>query len=431
MKRGPTTFSLILGLLAVALLLALTLAATLSLRVGARSAGDVYTHVVLATALAADELSAHADVGSSAALAQLERLGVHFSTNDPPAPTVRVVPIVLEIGRAVGNLAGDSARVAVTQVPEPQIWIRSAHDPRRWIVLQAISYRQQAIDSTLFITLIAGLIALVVAALAARLLTRPLERLAQNAGALLNGEPVSGLLRGSSREVRRLAGAIGDASERLRSAAHERELMLAGISHDLRTPLARLRLALELGDAGDPQRRAAMVDDLEQLDAALEQCLAFVRDGRDEALRDIDIATIVGQLIPLRTHAEDWHLDAPPTLHARVRPTLLRRAIGNLMDNAERYGAAPYRATLSRDAENIYVRVADRGAGVAPELIDKLGQPFLRGDPARGGRGSGLGLSIVARTAQLHGGSLRLRNDEPHGFVAEIIMPYGSVSART
>ncbi|WP_165371693.1 sensor histidine kinase [Pseudolysobacter antarcticus] len=107
----------------------------------------------------------------------------------------------------------------------------------------------------------------------------------------------------------------------------------------------------------------------------------------------------------------------------KQRPTLFRRAIGNLMDNADRYGAAPFRAMLWRDAENIHVRISDHGAGVAPELLSRLGQPFVRGDVARAGAGGGLGLSIVARCVQLHGGTLTLRNADGGGFIAEISLP--------
>lgn len=428
MKRAPTTFSLLLGLLAVALALALTLAATLWIRSGRQITSETYGHLVAATAVAADELSSRSDPESTRTLSTLRGLGVRsVNSAGPPAPTIRVALVIGEVGDTVGRLLGDPSRVVVTQTPESQIWVRSAHEPARWIVLHAISYRREIIGSTLLATLIAGLIALAVAGIAARLLTRPLERLATDANALLAGDPMHATLDGSPREVRRLAQAIGSAGERLRGVARERELMLAGISHDLRTPLARLRLALELGDAGDPQRRDAMVADLQQLDDALEQCLAFVRDGRDEALREIDIATLVGQLLALRRQPDDWQLNGPALLPARVRPSLLRRAIGNLMDNAERHGAAPFEATLSCDGNDFHICISDHGPGVDGALLDRLGQPFLRGDQARTSTGNGLGLSIVKRAIELHGGTLQLRNNETGGFAATIRLPASNV----
>ncbi|HTA63907.1 MAG TPA: ATP-binding protein, partial [Xanthomonadaceae bacterium] len=401
MKRGPTTFALVLSLIALSLLVALVLSTLLTTRGGLRLVGETYGRLVVDAALAIDDVAGHHDADSQATLAQLERSGVRFSDTPPPKTEAPIAPAVVEVGRNVSLLLGDPSRVAVTQKPDTQIWIRSARDPKRWIVLHAASYRTQVIDSMLIMSALAGLVALMIAGIGARVLTRPLERLSAHAGALLGGAPMEEQLAGSPREVRHLAKAIGEAGAKLRGAASERELMLAGISHDLRTPLARLRLALELGDAGDPQRREAMVADLEELDSALEQCLAFVRDGRDEALRDCDVATVVGQLLALRAQPDDWAFAGPAPLHATLRPTLLRRALGNLMDNAERYGAAPFVVRLERIASErgagwLSIGVEDRGAGVPAELLSQLGKPFVRGDQARTGIGVGLGLSIVA-----------------------------------
>jgi two-component system osmolarity sensor histidine kinase EnvZ len=425
MRRAPSTFALVLMLVAAALLLALALSGALQRRFGRQVVSDSYGRLAIATVLATDELASRPqDPAAREVLGSLHLLGVQLSNAQPPTPSVRrLAPALTAVARTIGTMLGDPTRVVATQTPDSQLWIRSAHDPARWIVLRAPSYRPRLLDSALLLSVLAGLIALAAAGLAARLLTRPLERLAAQASALLAGAPTDPGLEGSPREVRRLADAIGDAGERLRGVARERELMLAGISHDLRTPLARLRLALELGDAGDPGRRAAMVADLEELDSALEQCLAFVREGRDEALQSTDLSTLAGQLLALRLQPDEWQLEGPGELVAPVRPILLRRALGNLMDNAERYGAPPFAVSLAREASAIELRVTDHGTGAAPELLPRLGQPFLRGDAARGGGGSGLGLSIAGRAARLHGGELLLANRPGGGFVAAVRLP--------
>ncbi|MFK2904642.1 two-component sensor histidine kinase [Dyella ginsengisoli] len=430
MKRAPTTFALVLALLLAALVTALTLAGTLSTRAGLRAAGDSYGRLVVATVTAVDALSARDDAEARAALATLERNGVRLTSDAPLVEQQRVAPMAAQVGRAVGDMLGDPSRVRVVQQAEAQIWVRSAARPDRWIVMQAVSYRRQFIRSMLALMLFAGLVAFAVATLAARLLTRPLERLAAHAPALLGGQPIQQHLRGSPREVRDLADALGAAGDTLRQSARERELMLAGISHDLRTPLARLRLALELGDAGDPNRRDAMVTDLEELDSALAQCLAYVRDGSDEALREIDLATLLVQLMALRAQPDDWRYEGPDSVRLRGRPSLLRRALGNLMDNAERYGAAPFRVTVQRHDDGAHVSVQDHGPGVPDALLTQLGRPFLRGDPARGGAaGTGLGLSIVKRAAEVSGGRLQLENRPGGGFVATLVLPVGTAAA--
>ena len=421
MRRKPTTFSLVLGLLALALLLALGLSALFAARFNRQVASDLYARLATATALATDALAPRHDADAQRTLAQLQTLGVRFAAGTPPPSTVRVAPVARTAARRIGVELGDPSRVVLTQTPDTQVWIRSEQLPGQWIVMREPSNRERLLASSVSTAVLAGLIALALAAVLARLLTRPLERLAARAGALLAGEPVA--LDDSSREVERLAQAFREAGARLRGGARERELMLAGISHDLRTPLARLRLALELGDAGDPQRREAMVADLEELDGALEQCLAFVRDGRDEALCELDLATLVGQLLGLRREPDAWQCIGPASLPAVARTSLLRRAIANLMDNAERHGAAPFRAELGRDARGAYVRVADQGLGVPPEFLPQLGRPFLRGDRARSTVGTGLGIGIAMRAAELHGGALELANAPGGGFVATLRLP--------
>ena len=430
MNRGPTTFSLMLALLIAALVIALTLGSVLSTRAGLQALGDSYGRLVAATATSVDTLAGQDDDASRDAVARLERSGIRLTTEAPPRSLRPVLPMVRQIGDVAGQLLGDPSRVVVVQRPEAQIWVRSERRHGEWIVMQAVSFRRQVIRSMLALMLFAGLAAFAVAALAARLLTRPLERLAAHASALLGGQPIQQHLRGSPREVRDLADALGAAGETLRQSARERELMLAGISHDLRTPLARLRLALELGDAGDPTRRDAMVTDLEELDSALAQCLAYVRDGNDEAVREIDLATLLVQLMALRTEPDNWHYEGPDSVRLRARPSLLRRALGNLMDNAERYGAAPFRVTVHHHGDGLHVSVEDHGPGVPDALLPRLGRPFLRGDPARGGvAGTGLGLSIVKRAAEVCGGRLRLDNRAGGGFVATLVLPVAAAAA--
>ncbi|MEW9624136.1 ATP-binding protein [Rhodanobacter geophilus] len=421
MNRRPTTFALVLALLALALLLALGLSAVLSARLNRQIAGLVYGRLASATAVATDELALRHDAEAERVLARLATLGVHLATGAPPPSTVRVAPVARAAARHAGEQLDAPMRVVVVQNPDTHLWVSSAHAPDRWIVMSEPSNRERVLASSARIAVLAGLIALALAALLARLLTRPLERLAGSAGALLAGEPVA--LDGSPHEVERLAQAFREAGARLRGSARERELMLAGISHDLRTPLARLRLALELGDAADLQRSEAMVADLEELDAALEQCLAFVRDGRDEAPDTIDLATLASQLLGLRHESDAWQLDGPDSLPVVVRPRLLRRAIGNLMDNAERHGAAPFRVAIGRDARGVFASVADKGLGVPVALLPQLGRPFLRGDRARSTAGTGLGIGIAMRAAELHGGALELANAPGGGFVATLRLP--------
>jgi two-component system osmolarity sensor histidine kinase EnvZ len=224
LKRAPSTFALVLMLVAAALLLALALSGVLQRRFGRQVVSDSYGRLALATALAADELASRPrDPASRQVLDALRPLGVQVSDAQPPAPSVRrIAPALTAVANTAGGLLGDPARVVATQTPDSQLWVRSTRDPARWIVLRTPSYRSRLFDSALLLSVLAGLIALAAAGLVARVLTRPLERLAMQAPAVLAGMPTAASLEGSPREVRRLARAIGDAGARQRGAARER-----------------------------------------------------------------------------------------------------------------------------------------------------------------------------------------------------------------
>jgi len=190
MKRKPTTFALVLALLALALFLALALSAVLSVRSNRQFAADIYGRLASAATLATDQLASRHDPDAARTLARLGALGVRFADGTPPPSTVRVAPIAQAVGRRVREQLGAAARVVVVQNPDTHIWIGSAQAPGRWIVMSEPSNRERMLASSASIAVLAGLIALAIAALLARLLTRPLERLAGSAGALLGGEHV-------------------------------------------------------------------------------------------------------------------------------------------------------------------------------------------------------------------------------------------------
>ncbi|MGH8213088.1 MAG: hypothetical protein ACREPP_07685, partial [Rhodanobacteraceae bacterium] len=233
MKRAPTTFVLVLILVALALLLALGLSTALSIRLVRKITVETNAQMAAAITLAVDVLAEREDAGTRQAIAGLRGVDVEVRRGPPPRPDADVPAALLDTGEEIGRLLGDPSRVVLTRTPDGQIWIHSTRDPERWIVIHTLAYRQQVINSTLLLTGLAGVIALIFAAWVAHLLTGPLSRLAARAPSLLAGDFSVAQLRGSPREVRQLAQSIGAAGERLREASQERELMLAGVSHDL------------------------------------------------------------------------------------------------------------------------------------------------------------------------------------------------------
>ena len=339
---------------------------------------------------------------------------------EPPPDNYLMPEIEAQVKAKLGKDTRFSARVNGVA----GFWVSfKIDDDEYWLMLDRERLRGLTGFQWLGWASLVSLLSLLGAAIISSLINLPLSRLTAAARDIAKGKQPAPLPEKGPIEILEANRSFNQMVDDLKQVESDRAVILAGISHDLRTPLARLRLALELGDAGDPQRREAMVADLEELDGALEQCLAFVRDGRDEAADTIDLATLVNQLVALRREPEAWQLDGPDSLPATARPRLLRRALGNLLDNAERHGAAPFRVALGRDAHGIFVSVTDHGLGVPAELLPHLGRPFLRGDRARSTAGTGLGIGIAMRAAELHGGRLVFANVAGGGFVASLHLP--------
>ncbi|OUL31473.1 hypothetical protein BV378_02130 [Nostoc sp. RF31YmG] len=255
----------------------------------------------------------------------------------------------------------------------------------------------------------------------ARRLVSPLRALARQAPALVQGEPLQPLAPGAPREVDELAAALARASAEAREVAAERAVMLAGISHDLRTPLTRLQYALALLPDAEPALREGMERDIVEIDAILSQFIAYARDGRDEAIQPVDLAGLCAGVLSA-SHA-GWQATLPPHAPMQGRPIALARAVENLVGNAERHGAAPFTLTLAADAAGWRIEVADRGPGMDAAQATHALQPFVH--DARAG-GAGLGLAIVERIARQHGGGLRLEPHTPNGLRAVLLLPTGT-----
>lgn len=223
-----------------------------------------------------------------------------------------------------------------------------------------------------------------------------------------------------------LAGAWWIVYRLVRPLEEERALLLAGISHDLRTPLTRLRMEIELS-VSDPAAREAMAADIAEMDRTIGQFLDFARPGgAPERARTrcavptllAEIATRYGPPVVCRPANGDFHVCADPDA--------LRRALVNLVENALRHAgtAAPIELSVARQGRSIVIEVADRGPGIAPGEAERLRQPFTRGEAARtNAGGAGLGLAIVERIVRAHGGRLELANRAGGGLVARLILP--------
>ena len=260
---------------------------------------------------------------------------------------------------------------------------------------------------------------------------RPLRYIARAARAVGQGRTPKPLDENGPGEIAEVAIAFNQMAGDLAELDNDRTIILAGVSHDLRTPLARLRLGVEMSGASSGDVRA-MVSDIEEMDRVIGQFVDYGRSD-EEAPEAVSLATLIEDVVePYRLRGLAVDLAVHPKATAHARPVPLRRALRNLIDNAERYAGSSEPLSISTEklagAWNISVR--DHGPGVPTSELEHLTRPFVRLDTARGNtQGAGLGLAIVDRIARGHGGSFELANHPEGGLVASIILPSSATKA--
>jgi len=314
------------------------------------------------------------------------------------------------------HVLGDREVIAGRSSQGDALWLKLETTQPLWVAF-AQGARVGARQFSVLLLAGCALLVWLAAAYFARRLTQPLKQLAAAAPALVRGEKIVLASSGAPREVRELQSVLLRASGEVREAAAERNLMLAGISHDLRTPLTRVQFALEMLPGTDPGLRAGMERDIHEIDAILSQFIAYARDGRDEAIEPVDLAAICRNA--LAAAAYDWDTDLPPQASVHGRPMALLRAIENLLGNAERHGEPTFALSLSRSGDAWRVEVSDQGPGLSADAARRARQPFVHSASTGG---TGLGLAIVERIARQHHGELQLQANTPRGLRAILLL---------
>ena len=331
---------------------------------------------------------------------------------------------------------GPDTEVRVRAKSPPALWVHAPALGDDWLRVPLYPHplRGQRIWSVLGWFLAIGLLSTAAAWIFVRQLSAPLKRLVFAARQIGKGRSVRLPVSDTPSEMTEVYRAFNQMAEDVEQAARERELMLAGVSHDLRTPLTRLRLSMEFLHT-DSELTEDMVRDIEDMDAILDQFLAFIRDGRDEPLEQLDLLELIREVVaPYNQKQEMVRLCLESVPAFPLRRVSLKRLLVNLIENALRCGgnAVEVAVSLSGDHSAPYVvlSVLDRGTGIDPAELGSIFNPFIRGDRARGGQGAGLGLAIVKRIAALHGGSVELRNRSGGGLEARVCLPLGLLLPR-
>jgi two-component system, OmpR family, osmolarity sensor histidine kinase EnvZ len=345
---------------------------------------------------------------------------------NPPRVAQRAV--VRRFLDKAGELMGER-QLLLLNTPPLELWIEmEVRNEKVWFVTDADALLSERFTTWILLSLAGGLIGLAGAFLIQRRINRPLGRLVSAAKAVGSGDLTQRLEENGPTELSSLARVFNRMVSGLAFVEKDRALMLAGISHDIRTPLTRIRLASELlRNGAEPELLERIDANLDRVDRITGQFLSFARDESTEAAAYTDINLLVAGVIN-GIEAETLELrdsikfEAGTLPQLSVRPLAIARAIENLINNALSHGAPPVTAGTRYDGGTVAISILDRGNGIVPDEMERLKQPFQRQSEDGSGT-AGLGLAIADRIARLHGGELLLSARRGGGLVAEIKLP--------
>ena len=317
----------------------------------------------------------------------------------------------------------DASEVRVHRIAIPsEIWVRTREVPDAWLVLTWRVAGPKAQWAAAGVLSAAALLVLGGAAWSARRLTAPLASLAAAVARFGEGNRVEVDAGSGPEEVRSLAVAFQSMSQRLAELDQQRELMLGGISHDLRTPLARLRVAVELLDGGDNALTQEMTANIEEMDRMVAQFLHYVRANYRESPVRVSLDDVVRQTLEIYATDERIHLDLNARESRGLMVSCIRHTILNLVQNALEYGRPPIGVRTSNSDAAIRIEVLDSGAGLSEtEWADAI-RPFHRPRDQPSAGHTGLGLAMVDRLVQVCGGSLCAKRTA-NGFSVAVVLP--------
>ncbi|MEH0076978.1 ATP-binding protein [Pannonibacter sp. Pt2] len=310
---------------------------------------------------------------------------------------------------------------------EGRVWTRIATaDQPYWLSLRTIPASDPVTGALIafgiaLIAALAGGIAL------QRRIALPLKRLEDAVGRMSNPFDAYDSDIARPREVAAVSHALTDMSKRLQAAEADRALMLAGVSHDLRTPLTKLRLTLAMLKEADPALVAAAERNVIRIEGMLCQFLDFARGFETEETRAVPLRPLLQQAIESCADPVAVVLDAPTDAVIRAKEMALLRALDNLLTNAFRYGKPPITVCGRIQGEHLLIDVRDSGHGLSPVEARDLMRPFARGNAARAGEGTGLGLAIVHQIAKAHEGGVEFEQNEG-SFTVRIRIPQAAVA---
>ncbi|GLR71460.1 two-component system sensor histidine kinase EnvZ [Agaribacter marinus] len=307
------------------------------------------------------------------------------------------------------------------------VWIKPNTNDDLWISVPLDGISENDISPLSMYFIVIGGLSVLGGWLYVRRLNKPLQALQKAAVNVGHGNFPDPLPAQGSSEMIAVTQAFNKMSASIRQLEADRVLMTAGISHDLRTPLTRIRLSAEMLPEEQNWIKEGVEHDIEDMNAIIDQFIDYARQDQEEKLTPTLINDLIVELADARKIHEDKHitLDLRDIPIIRIRIIGIKRVIDNLIENAFRYGSdnISIKTRYSQRSRTVYIAVRDYGSGIEDAQMQSLFNPFQQGDKARGTQGSGLGLSITKRIVESHGGQMEFSNHVDGGLEAGFTLP--------
>lgn len=320
------------------------------------------------------------------------------------------------------------AEVRISQGDEYLFWIRPPQAPHLWVKIPLTGLEEANFSPLIFFLIILGVLSVVGGWLFVRQLNRPLAALQHAAEEVGKGHFPEPLKESGTTEIVSVTRAFNHMSKGIKQLEDDRNLLMAGISHDLRTPLTRIRLASEMMSEDEDYLKEGIEADIDDMNKIIDQFIDYIRFDSHGQVEIADFNRLVEEVVNAESVSDrNIHLSINRCPHIPFHYIAIKRVIANLIRNALRYTDKDIAVTTGMDIKKqcVFVEVTDQGPGIPEGDIEHLFQPFTQGDKARGTEGSGLGLAIIKRIVDSHGGEVTLSNMLEGGLQAKVYLPMG------
>lgn len=359
----------------------------------------------------------------------LEQLGVTIHSNDSPEAVEYQHAISLDLmSEEMSGELGSPTEVRMALGEESYIlWMKIDSLPGQLLRIPLSELQEEDFAPLFRNSIIMALLIVIGGWLFIRLQNRPLIALEKAAKMVGRGETPPHLPEQGTLEIRSVTRAFNRMSKGIQALEEDRALLMAGISHDIRTPLTRIRLATEMMSPEDSYLAESIISDTEECNQIISQFMDYLKPVNREAFEAVDLNDIASDVA---SSEGGYEVQIETELQAELTPAFgnpiaIKRSLSNLVVNALRYGNGWVKVSsgMTADKKLVWLSVEDNGPGIDPSQVNKVFEPFTRGDTARGSEGTGLGLAIVKRIVSQHHGAVSVSNRSQGGLRAQISFP--------